>query len=118
MMTDQEAFDKMVAHLRAQGERATVHEDGGLCALHGAGGKMCAVGCLIPDSEYEAKQESYTLDDLHVEVPQLRVLSFRLLDEMRDVHDFTDPDEWEFEFPIVADKLGLDYKENNNEAHS
>ncbi len=53
-MTPQEIFDKVVNHLRAQGAKSEMdHPVAGLmCAYRGIQGRMCAVGCLIPDADY------------------------------------------------------------------
>ena len=52
-MTNQEAFDKALAHMRAQGERS-VDAFTGDCLYRSDDGLACAVGCLIPDSMWEA----------------------------------------------------------------
>lgn len=57
-MTDQEIFDKILFHLRKQGKAA--RDDTGNCAYRGAGGTMCAVGCLISDDMYDPAFEGLT----------------------------------------------------------
>ena len=52
-MTNQEAFDKALAHLRKQGERSADAETGECLYRSGDSGLACAVGCLIPDSMWE-----------------------------------------------------------------
>ena len=47
-MDAQEIFDKVVAHLAKQGQRAIV--TGGSCMYLAPNGDMCAVGCLIGDA--------------------------------------------------------------------
>jgi hypothetical protein len=60
-MTAQEIFDKVLAHLRTQGEPALDYL--GTCAYRGrlneTTGKspMCAIGCLIPDDKYDPTME-------------------------------------------------------------
>jgi hypothetical protein len=49
VMTPQEIFDKVATHLAKQGHRAV---DGDSCMYRGSKGTMCAMGCLIPDEEY------------------------------------------------------------------
>ena len=51
-MTNQEAFDKALAHMRAQGERS-VDTSTGDCLYRSDDGLACAVGCLIPDGTWE-----------------------------------------------------------------
>lgn len=50
-MNDQEIFDKVAAHLIKQGGPAlnADHE----CMYRAPNGYMCAIGCLIPDSDYD-----------------------------------------------------------------
>lgn len=48
-MTNQEAFDKMMAHLRSLPERSTYPRSAGMeCAYNGT---MCAVGVLMSEAE-------------------------------------------------------------------
>ena len=65
-LTKQEAFDRMVAHLREQKAfsiRKLDLADGETipgCAYRGEGGVKCAVGCLIPDELYSFEMENST----------------------------------------------------------
>jgi hypothetical protein len=58
MPTQQELFDKAVAHLRQQGDHARARndyhlpQDMGSCRYRTADGKKCAIGCLISDADY------------------------------------------------------------------
>jgi hypothetical protein len=54
MATNQELFNKAVAHLRTQGRPARLPGDADrqACAYRGINKMMCAVGCLIPDELY------------------------------------------------------------------
>jgi len=47
MMTKQEAFDRVVAHMAQQGERS-MNDAGKFCVYAGPKGHACAVGCLLP----------------------------------------------------------------------
>lgn len=49
-------FEKVEAHLLSQMSRS-VDSALGLCMYRGAGGKMCAVGCLIDDAHYSRELE-------------------------------------------------------------
>lgn len=108
-MTDQEAFDKMVTHLRTQGKRAA--RGNGICMLRTPDGAMCPVGCLIPESKYTKEMELETLTVLHEEVSPLGDLDFDLLYEMCYLHDKYGVDEWEQRFATVAKLFGLKLKE-------
>jgi hypothetical protein len=50
MRSQQEIFTLVLESLRAQGKQAI--DNHGHCRLRGVGGTKCAVGFLIPDSEY------------------------------------------------------------------
>lgn len=89
-MTPQEIFDTVVTHLSKQGKRSVNIE--GDCLYRGPGGLSCAVGCLIPDSEYVHEMEG-TLDrlvDLFVTGEldaKVRPVTDELLDQHRDLID-------------------------------
>lgn len=55
-MNNQEAFDKVVAHLKTQKKRSTESlslKAGDKCLYRGPNGLKCAIGCLIPDELYD-----------------------------------------------------------------
>lgn len=54
LLNHQQAFDKMLAHVRQQGRPSM---NGTACLYRGPGGRMCAVGCLIPDNCYDMNLE-------------------------------------------------------------
>ncbi len=56
MRSPQEIFTFVLESLRAQGRRAI--DTDGLCRLRGEGGTKCAVGFLIPDSEYSPELDT------------------------------------------------------------
>lgn len=62
MSLKQEIFDKVVIHMLTQNARST-NKSGGSCSYRGHAGKMCAVGCLIDDSEYSEEMEDFTIRD-------------------------------------------------------
>lgn len=55
-MNMQEVHNKIKAHLLAQGCASVLPSD--TCAYRGAGGRMCAVGCLITDEAYAKRNVS------------------------------------------------------------
>lgn len=65
-MTKQEIFDTVVKHLADQGCRSITHVDVGTryCAYRGEHGRKCAIGCLIPDSEYVPRLECHSVGDI------------------------------------------------------
>lgn len=55
-MTDQQIFDTVARHIMAQGEPA-ISQLTGKCAYLTPRGHKCAIGCLIPPEDYDAKFE-------------------------------------------------------------
>ncbi len=53
--SNQEIFDYVVSHLRAQGARSLNDENE--CTYRSVDGYSCAVGCLIPDDLYTPSLE-------------------------------------------------------------
>ena len=51
-----EVFNKVEAHLLAQGVRSIRKSKMYMCAYRGAGGLRCSVGCLIKDEFYHEQQ--------------------------------------------------------------
>lgn len=99
-MTDQEAFETMVRHLRRQGKRSA--NANGTCLYRGPDGLRCAVGCLIPDDQYKRSLEGKAAEFITKNVPALRHIGGWLLSEMQSVHDEFDPWQWEEGFKGVA----------------
>lgn len=90
-MTRQEIFDKVVAHLRAQGKQAIT--DGGTCMYRADDGSMCAVGCLIKDEFYDPSFEKKDVNHYKV-VEALKSSGIdmefhtkNLLDDLQSLHD-------------------------------
>lgn len=105
-MTNQEAFDKMVAHLRKQGKPA---KQGNSCRYRTEGGLMCAVGCLISDAEYKRGMEGMGVEHMQHRYEVLQDLDPPFLAEMQDTHDAYDPTSWEARFADTAARFGLVY---------
>ena len=92
-MNNQEAFDKVAAHLRQQkgrageyrtvGERIVFH-----CAYLDDQGRKCAVGCLLDN--YDAEMEDTTISTVFLNrfpQPSLEDVEVPLLKELQEVHD-------------------------------
>ena len=105
-MTNQEAFDKMVAHLRKQGKPA---KQNGSCRYRTEGGLMCAVGCLLTDAEYKRSMEGKGVEYMLHFYKVLPGLDTNLLAEMQDTHDAYDTTTWEARFSDIATRFGLVY---------
>ena len=120
-MTDQEIFDKVVAHLRQQGHKAMsekldVFTQLPICAYRAKNGDKCAVGCLIEDEEYKETFEGVNalmiLDGGYgADMPLVERLypHRQLLNELQIVHDKTEVEVWERELQGVAARFGLIY---------
>ena len=127
MPTKQETYDRIVAHLRKQGERCTdqVH---GKCLYRGPNGTACAAGCLLEDEDYQPAFENLGLVDMdgynnldRLEEPPQNILtiigmklanrghSVKLAKDMQRAHDNCLPSEWEEQFQLVAKKHSLTY---------
>ncbi len=129
-MTLQEIFDKVRTHLLTQGEQCAF---GGNCKYRGDNGKMCAVGCLIPDALYNPE-----IEDVGVRVhfqklfrkafggakqkilhnilkecvpgfyPEETNAAYKLLVDLQNVHDqYENAGDWPAELRVVAGKYGL-----------
>jgi len=105
-MTNQEAFDKMVAHLRKQGRRA---DKNGVCRYRTEEGLMCAVGCLLTDDEYKPGMEGMGVEAMMAAYDIRFGVNENLLAEMQDTHDAWDPTHWETRFADTAARYGLVY---------
>ena len=106
----QAVFDKVVAHLRQQGEQSLGPD--GACMYRGTEGRMCAVGCLIPDSEYSEGMEGRPVDALKL----FRDWSgdvISLLGRLQNAHDrclgVLPEARWEDRFRSIAADFGLVY---------
>ena len=114
-MTDQEAFDKMVRHLQSQNWKQATKDEFGGCAYRGDNGKMCAVGCLIPDSEYIKSIEFKDYQAAKELCPSLANISGAVLNEMQLFHDeymvdCIDNEEIKNDLNHRAERLGLSNK--------
>lgn len=97
-MTLQEIFDRVVDHLRKQGEPSTtpaLHTNSVRCLYRGPNGKKCAVGALITDAVYSPHIEGGTVSDVGVRfalgasgIPD-DGQTLSLLSELQDAHDST-----------------------------
>ncbi len=126
-MTLQEIFDKVAAHLLTQKSKSTAKhpsksDDGEICAYRGEGGKMCAVGCLIPDDNYNFGLERNVARSAVVmtALEKSGVLSLspnggmdgkrsQLLMELQQIHDGRATDDWKHCLWMLASRRGLEH---------
>lgn len=116
-MTNQEIFDKVLTHLRKQGSASV--GDKGLCFYRGPGGKMCAVGALMPDEVYRPGYENESVSQLPHPVlfacgidPNDEV-QMSLCIDLQEAHDNDlvepAPDAWEDAMRDIAGNYDLKY---------
>lgn len=113
MISLQETFDTVIAHLRKQGCAARYQ---GSCKYREPySEKKCAAGCLIPDDKYDPHYEGMSVkggDGATTPVGKLIASLGHDIDfvyELQTVHDHTGPKFWEREFKRIADHRGLIY---------
>ncbi len=107
-MNNQEAFEKVVAHLKAQGTRS-IHENGEDCAYAGQHGLSCAVGCLLPRELGErldmlqsaawpsvVRAAAHGHADAKEAVTMLDGVSSDLLTSLQQAHDMASDDDFWF----------------------
>lgn len=105
-MTNQEIFDKAALHLLTQNARA--EDANGTCEYRAADGKMCAVGALIPDGDYDETIEGETVTSKPKYFLKIGFTEENLpvLKDLQYIHDETEVKDWRAELDRLA-------KENN-----
>jgi hypothetical protein len=105
---NQAAFNKVCKHLNEQQEQSRDGE-GESCRMRGDEGRKCAIGCLIPNSEYDEDllEGELNPDTIKMHVRALWKVDSSLLRAMQRVHDLHRVSEWNKELRIVADIFGL-----------
>lgn len=111
-MNNQEAFNRIVTHLRKQGQasRRVISCLGESCAYRGEHGMRCAVGVLLTDEFYRASMEGLQVlsDEVSAVIKKaLPDVDLMLLDRMQAIHDNYDPHRWEMGWEIVAQDFKL-----------
>jgi len=108
-MTNQEAFNRIMTHLRRQGGKSTCPERK-ICRYRGADGRRCAVGVLITDEFYAPWMEGRSIASRKIVSLLSRAVpgvALRLLAACQCVHDSFADDRWEVEFKRVARQFRL-----------
>ncbi len=85
-MTNQEAFSRVVLHLRKQGEPAM---DGEVCKYRSEQGTRCAIGALLTDAEYLPEMENNSIRTIShdYKLPSLDGLDIEFLVRLQRIHD-------------------------------
>ena len=110
MLSNQQVFDKVVAHARQQGCKA-VNEDGRLCMYREGLGNKCFAGIFIPDEAYKSEMEGKPISDLKMKYNLFQNMDTEFLYDLQGIHDYTQPAGWETRFKDFAETRGLVYKE-------
>jgi hypothetical protein len=124
MMNMLEVFNKVEAHLLAQGVRSirkSLIQD--TCAYRGAGGLRCAVGCLIKDEAYSRSLEGIAMwadekeEDRQMLLEEaliksgidLKPATTYMLSDLQYLHDRKKPKDWKQELQKLKVKyFGID----------
>ena len=114
-LSNQEAFNIMVRHLRRQDCASILVNGLGLCAYRGIKGRMCAVGALIPNNIYLDIMEKNPIGDLLKDTNFTELQEFfselnvSLLMRMQKIHDRADVSHWTEAFAEVAIEYNLTF---------
>lgn len=109
---NQIAFDLIVNHLRKQGKRSMRRDSEGRlgCAYRGDDGSKCAIGVLIPDSDYLPSFEGHEAHYTPIyDILEKYGYFFGMCFDMQVVHDSVAPKDWEKAFEIIARMYNLIY---------
>ncbi len=87
----QETFDTVARHLITQGVPA---RDQFGCRYKTTDGLLCAVGCLIPATEYNSTMEGQGLDHVRAHSPSVALHDQLLLMDLQLLHDTSEIDNW------------------------
>ena len=105
---NQEIFNRVVIHLRKQGERSRGSVSG-KCVYHAPDGKKCAVGVLINEAYWSPQIEGVGVHIYRVKNAVAKslgtyaaALPIPMLRYLQGVHDHTPVGEWESEFREAA----------------
>ena len=113
-MTNQELFDAVVAHARAQNARAL---DGGSCRYRTRDGLKCFAGALIADEHYRPELEGRAVYNIDVERALVRSgvtdAQISLVGDLQSVHDHYTPEHWGARFANISHRWKVRYRENN-----
>lgn len=104
MLTNQEVFDKIVAHARKQKCQCEID---GHCLYRDGNGNKCFAGVLIEDSEYNSNMEFRGV--LKNEIFAEKVESLDFLSAMQGIHDGYFVEYWERQFQDMAEHYKLKY---------
>lgn len=115
-MTKQEVFDKVSFHLLTQNAKSVARMeiwknlDTTTCSYRGDGGRMCAIGCLIPDEKYTNIIEGGSVESFRVKAIMYDIglcEHMEMLIALQYVHDGKKVSEWRSNLKQVAQQYSL-----------
>lgn len=110
--TAQEVFNQVALHLLTQGERSLSADRDDMCTYRGTGGLMCAGGCLIADSEYNPRMDTFGGDTGWESLIMYGVFPNHhedLITALQALHDNADPYLWSIRLTELAIRRKLSY---------
>lgn len=111
-MTPQEIFNQVATHLLTQKEKAMHDSDENMCAYRAEDGLKCAFGGVLPDKMYDPMMEGTRADGVFDGWPKVAEYfgegNRQLVQELQNVHDDNQPDEWRECLQDVATDYDLD----------
>jgi hypothetical protein len=114
-MTNQEMFDRVLAHARTQRMRSYTIIDKGdrmetLCLYRGPGGAKCFMGALIPDALYERDMEGKSIKMPYIrDAAGLTEEQIPFARKLQKIHDTMPVADWEDCFVTLAKEFNLVY---------
>ncbi len=106
-LTEQQIFDRVVAHARKQKCKS---ESTGYCLYRGPNGTKCFAGIFIPDDQYDRLIEGNVFDSLrHIRAPEIDPMDFFFVAGFQEIHDKYDVRDWEKRFKCMAKEMSLVY---------
>lgn len=115
-MTKQEIFSKVKKHLLAQGKKSLT---GTVCGYRGEDNTQCAIGCLIPDNEYDVEMEGNSARRLLLRYEKLEKLILPsdlnkedgriFLTQLQEIHDSYCISTWKHALKCFANEKKLEY---------
>jgi len=96
--------------LLKQGARSQQKGEGNRCALRGDNGTRCAIGCLIPNREYDPKFEGYSVifEPKIQSAARIHPNDHLLAQDVQDIHDNLPPRAWKAAFQKLLNEVQKD----------
>ena len=113
-MNRQETYDKVRDHLMTQRKPSQKYSHSSemmMCRYRGSKGRMCAIGCLIPDELYSSSIEGEIVRKLPADILAALGVSgpddAHFLQRLQSIHDDVKPSFWAESLYEFAESNGL-----------